>query len=90
MVDKEQFLRKHFDKIVQNTRTPVVLADRLLAKGFINQEMYEKIETKETKSDKNREIHASLNSKTHFDFMYDWLKENEPHLFEELGKSLKM
>lgn len=90
MVDKERFLVKHIEKIVQKTNNPMNLADALVGKNLIDQETLEKIHAQKTNQEKTRNIYMRLNSKTHFDCMYDWFKNKEPHLFEELGKSLKM
>ncbi|XP_017311089.1 uncharacterized protein LOC108257670 [Ictalurus punctatus] len=84
MVDKKRFLVKHIEKIVQKTNNPMNLADALVGKNLIDQETLEKIHAQKTNQEKTRNIYMRLNSKTHFDCMYDWFKNKEPHLFEEL------
>ncbi|MCI4389763.1 hypothetical protein PGIGA_G00102200 [Pangasianodon gigas] len=84
---KESFLRKHRPKIIQKTRTPICLADRLFEKELISDEMYNKIHKTKTEEEQMREIYKYINSTKHFDCMYDWLKENEPDVLEKLEKS---
>lgn len=84
---KKTFLMAHRKDIIQNLREPIQLADDLLEKNHIQNEMYNNIKYNATKQDKTRDIFGCLNSKAHYDGFYDWLKENESDMLEELGKA---
>ncbi|KAK2863964.1 hypothetical protein Q7C36_003118 [Tachysurus vachellii] len=81
---KKKFLMGHIDEIIQKIRNPIELADALLRKRHIHDEMYETINKKATKQDKTRKIFDCLNSTVHYDGVYYWLMENESDMFEEL------
>ncbi|XP_027003316.2 uncharacterized protein LOC113643326 [Tachysurus fulvidraco] len=82
--EKKKFLMDHRDEIIQKIRNPIQLADVLQAKGLIDNELFSTIKSSETKQDKTREIFGCTNSTVHFVCFYDWLKEKESDMFEEL------
>ncbi|KAF5896167.1 biorientation of chromosomes in cell division protein 1-like 1, partial [Clarias magur] len=86
MANKQHFMEKHMEELVQKIREPIKLADALFGKKHINKEMYEKIKVKDTKPDKNREIYGCLNTEKHCVFTYNWLKKNEKDVIKELEK----
>ncbi|KAI5090904.1 putative immune-type receptor 6b precursor [Silurus meridionalis] len=90
MIDKEQFLKRHWDEIIQKTRNPIQLADTLRAKRYISEEMFENINNKKTKQDKMREVYSNLNSNKHFDCIYDCLMKHESYLLKELDKRARL
>lgn len=85
---EERFLKNHRSEIIQKTREPIALADRLRENNCISDELYNKIQTQRHKEDQMREIYKCLNSRTHFICTYDWLKERESNVLEDLGKLL--
>lgn len=89
MADKKHFLDEHRSEIIQKTRNPIQLADKLLEKNYINKEMYSNIKTQSTNQHKTREIYDCLEAKEHFACTFEWLKKNESELFKELGRSLQ-
>ncbi|KAI5615171.1 hypothetical protein C0J50_3396 [Silurus asotus] len=90
MVDKEQFLEKHLPEIIQKTRNPIQLADTLRAKHCITKEIYENIKSEKTKQKQIREVYSNLNTKMHFDCIYDCLMELESGLLNELDKRARL
>ncbi|XP_027003326.1 uncharacterized protein LOC113643334 [Tachysurus fulvidraco] len=82
--EKKKFLMDHRDEIIQKIRNPIQLADVLLAKGLIDNELFGTIKSSETKQEKTRKIFDCTNSTVHFVCFYDWLKEKESDMFEEL------
>ncbi|XP_058235694.1 trichohyalin-like isoform X1 [Hemibagrus wyckioides] len=81
---KKRFLKDHRKEFIQKTREPTQLADEILDKKCIGKETYDTILSKRTKQKQTREIFNCLNSQAHFECAYDWLKENEAALLEEL------
>ncbi|KAF4071173.1 hypothetical protein AMELA_G00281930 [Ameiurus melas] len=78
------FLKQHRPEIIQKTRNPIGLADALCAEDCVGNEMYEKIRKEKLEANQMREIYKCLTLTKHFERTYDWLKENEPDLLEEL------
>lgn len=76
-------------EIIQKTRNPLSLADTLYGKGYISKEMHINILAQKHEVDQMREIYTYLKAKVHFDCTHDWLEENEPDVFVELGKPLQ-
>ncbi|KAM9435763.1 uncharacterized protein Hap1MRO34_001820 isoform 1-T2 [Clarias gariepinus] len=83
----EQFLKTHKSAIIQKTRDPMGLADKLHETEVISNELYGKIKEQKFSQEQMREIYLNINSKPHFDCVYEWLKKNEPDMLEELEKS---
>ncbi|XP_047657945.1 uncharacterized protein LOC113656727 isoform X2 [Tachysurus fulvidraco] len=87
---KKKFLMDHREEIIQKIRNPIHLADALLGKRHIHNEMYKNIKKITTEQNQTREIFGYLNSTVQYDGFYDWLMENESDMFEELGKRAKL
>ncbi|KAM9435762.1 uncharacterized protein Hap1MRO34_001819 [Clarias gariepinus] len=85
--DSKQFLENHMSEIIQKTRDPVGLADKLLEREVISNGLYGKIKEQKCREDQMREIYRSINSKPHYDCVYEWLKKDEPNMIEELERS---
>lgn len=84
--DAEVFVDKHRAKLIQRVTCVMPIADVLVSKKVLNHEKYSEIAVAATNQGKMRKIYDCLNSagakgKAAF---YDALKQEEPHLFENL------
>ncbi|KAF4115646.1 hypothetical protein G5714_003135 [Onychostoma macrolepis] len=81
-----EFVNKHRSPLIQRVSSVMTIADGLRAKGMITPEMYDKIHDTKPRQNKMRALLKALDSggasvKAEF---YRLLKENEPHLVDEL------
>ncbi|XP_058625779.1 uncharacterized protein LOC131536730 isoform X3 [Onychostoma macrolepis] len=81
-----EFVNKHRCPLIQRVSSVMTIADGLRAKGMITPEMYDKIHDTKPRQNKMRALLKALDSggasvKAEF---YRLLKENEPHLVDEL------
>ncbi|XP_051718827.1 NACHT, LRR and PYD domains-containing protein 1 homolog isoform X12 [Ctenopharyngodon idella] len=81
-----EFVNTHGDKLIQRVSSVMAIADSLKSKNMITSEIWGKIKAAEPKQQKMRVLLEALDSggdsvKAEF---YRRLKENEPHLVDEL------
>ncbi|MBN3309827.1 ASC protein, partial [Amia calva] len=83
------FVNRHRAALIQRVSQVKPLADALLSQGLIQEETYTNICAAATRQDRMRELYAALHctgdqAKAAF---YTILKDAEPYLVEDLGKS---
>ncbi len=79
-------MNKNRCHLIQRVSSVMAIADGLRAKGMISPEMYDQVNAKETCQDKMRallKVYDSGGASVKAEF-YRLLKENEPHLVDEL------
>uniref|UniRef100_A0A8C2F6E8 CARD domain-containing protein n=1 Tax=Cyprinus carpio TaxID=7962 RepID=A0A8C2F6E8_CYPCA len=84
--NKTEFVNKHRDKLIKRVSSVLTIADGLRTKDMIPGEIYSKVHAVEPRQEKMRLLLDILDSggtavKAEF---YRLLKENEPHLTDEL------
>ncbi|XP_073689187.1 NACHT, LRR and PYD domains-containing protein 1a allele 5-like [Garra rufa] len=83
---ESEFVKKHRHHLIQKVSSVMAIADGLLAKNMITDELYSEVEVKEPHQKQIRLLFKALDSggdsvKAEF---YRLLKENEPRLVDEL------
>uniref|UniRef100_A0A3P9A6G7 CARD domain-containing protein n=1 Tax=Esox lucius TaxID=8010 RepID=A0A3P9A6G7_ESOLU len=82
------FVDENRKDLIQRVTIVMTIADDLLQRGMIDQEMYNNIKALRTTQDKMRELYIALNSggvKVKSTF-YTILLNKEPYLVQDLGK----
>ncbi|RXN15126.1 LRR and PYD domains-containing 3-like protein [Labeo rohita] len=87
---ESEFVNKHREELIQRVLSVMAIADCLKRKNMISSEMYSKVHAAEPRQEKMRLLLDALDSggaavKAEF---YRLLKENEPHLVDDLESGL--
>lgn len=86
-----EFLQRNYASLIARVQSVMALADVLKSQNMLHEEKYSEIKAETTNQNKMRKLFEALESggdlvKTAF---CDALRETEPYLFKDLGKTQK-
>ncbi|XP_052407611.1 uncharacterized protein LOC127952820 [Carassius gibelio] len=79
-----EFVDRHRSELIQRVTAVMAIADSLLAVKIIHGETYSNIFVASTNMDKMRKLLVALNTNKAKSVFYNWLKDNDRFLFEDL------